>query len=101
MVRPQDAAVPLASNTPLMPTPRVVGGNTAAIGLCAAFTALSAFTMPAPHWPGTHEHSWLVGSVAGHTGRPPVFGGNGLALTLIRAISCGGVKFELTARISA
>jgi hypothetical protein len=46
MVRPQEAALPLASNTAALPTPEDAGTTTAAIGRCAALTALSAFAMP-------------------------------------------------------
>jgi len=72
-----------------------------AIGLRAALTALNAFTMPAPHWVETQEHSPDAGSVLGHTGRFPVLGGNAVALDLMREITCAGVKFALTPRISA
>jgi hypothetical protein len=57
--------------------------------------------MPAPHCPGTQEHSPDTGSTVGHTGRVPVFAGNAVALDLMRRINCAGVKFALTARISA
>src|SRR5450631_3127997 len=101
----QAAMLPLASNTALVPASSVVGTATTAIGFRAAFTALSAFTIPAPHWPGTHEHSpGLVppdGTTTGHTGSKfPVFAGNGVALDSMREIICGGVKFALTARMS-
>jgi hypothetical protein len=49
MLRPHDALLPLASNTALLPVATIAGNATAAIGLCAALTALNAFTMPAPH----------------------------------------------------
>ncbi len=57
--------------------------------------------MPAPHWPGTQEHSPLTASTFGQTGRPAVFGGNGLALASMRAINCAGPRLAFTARISA
>jgi len=69
------------------------------IGLRAAVTALSAFTIPAPHWFGPHAHS--VDPFDAVHWETPVGCGNGLALDLMRAISIGGVKFALTARISA
>jgi hypothetical protein len=49
IVRPQDAALPLASRTAEAPVAVVAGTMTAAIGRSAALTAFSAFTMPAPH----------------------------------------------------
>jgi hypothetical protein len=49
MVRPQDAALPLASSTAVLPAAVVAGTTTAAMGRSAASTACSAFTMPAPH----------------------------------------------------
>src|SRR6202030_1009232 len=91
----QAATLPLASNTVLLPP-----ADIAAIGLSAALTAFSALTMPAPHWPETQEHS-PAESMVGHTGRVPVFAGNGVALDSMREINCAGVKFPLTARISA
>src|SRR5258708_4730938 len=85
MVRLQAAALPLASNT-VLPM-----ADIAAIGLSADLTALSALTMPAPHWPETHEHSPgldpVLGTTLGHTGRFPVFAGNGVALDSMRAIN--------------
>ena len=70
-----------------------------AIGARAAVTALSAFSMPAPHSLLVHAHSPFA-LVLGHCCNPAGCG-NALALASIRAISCGGVKFALTARISA
>src|SRR5271163_3962389 len=95
MVRLHAATLPLASNIVLLVA------DITEMGFSAAVTALNAFTMPAPHWPVTQEHWPEVGSVVGHTGRFPVLGGNGVALDCMRAISCGGVKFALTARMSA
>src|SRR5271170_95239 len=88
IVRLQAAELPPASKTALLPALKPAGTITAAIGFRAAFTARSAFTMPAPHWPGTQEHSPLVGSTLGQTGRFAVFGGNALALDSMRAMSC-------------
>jgi hypothetical protein len=89
----QAATLALASNV-LVP-----GVVMTAIGSSAALTALSAFTIPAPHWFGPHAHS-VDPFDAVHWGTPAGCG-NGLALDLMRAISIGGVKFALTARISA
>src|SRR5258708_8198407 len=96
------ATLPLASNTAGLPAVTVAGRATAAMGLCAALTALSALTIPAPHWVPSfgQAHSPLFASLAGHTGRP-VGWGNRVALDLILAINCGGVRFALTARIRA
>ncbi len=59
-----------------------------AIGLSAALTALSALTMPAPHWPCTQAHSpEPSAAVAGHCGSPAGCG-NAVALDSMRAISC-------------
>src|ERR1700722_484212 len=101
MVRLQEAALPPASKTAMLPAFKPAGTATAAMGFCAAFTALSALIMPAPHWPATQEHSLLVGSTLGQTGRLALFGGNGLALDSMRAMSCAGVRFAFTARINA
>src|ERR1700730_8210816 len=89
----QAATLALASNVLV---PAVV---MTAIGARAAVTALSAFSMPAPHSPLVHAHSPFA-LVFGHCCNPAGCG-NALALASIRAISCGGVKFALTARISA
>ena len=63
MLRPQAAALPPPSRTAVLPAV-IVGRLTAAMGACAACTALYAFTMPLPHSPeGGHEH-WLEPSVA-------------------------------------
>src|SRR5260370_39803503 len=87
----QAATLPPASNTALLPALTVAGTATAAIGLSAALTALSALTMPAPHWPGTQEHSPGFGPVGeptlGHTGKLLEFAGNGVELDSMRAIS--------------
>jgi hypothetical protein len=91
-VRLQAATLALASNIVLLDAVMT------AIGLRAAVTALSAFTIPAPHWFGPHAHS-VDPFDAVHWGT--VVDGNGVALDLMRAISIGGVKFALTARISA
>ena len=100
----QAATLPLASNIAGVPTARVAGDAMAAIGFNAALTALNALTMPAPHWlpllGQAHSPVPATGSTAGHTGML-AGAGNGVALDLIRAISCGGVRFALTARISA
>src|SRR5271168_4688948 len=74
------------------------------MGSSAALTALSALTMPLPHWPdGGQEHwsDWSNVSKAGQTGILPVFGGNAVAVASIRAAICAGVKLPLTERISA
>jgi hypothetical protein len=73
------------------------------MGRCAAVTAASAFTMPAPHSPPLvgHAHSPLPSlATAGHTGRP-VGCGKLTALASIRAINCAGVRLALTVRMSA
>jgi hypothetical protein len=101
IVAPHAAALPLAFNV-VLPVVKPAGIATATMGLCASCTALKAFTMPAPHWPDPRqEHCCVVASRVGHTGRLPVLAGNGLAPNFIRAINCAGVKFALTARISA
>jgi hypothetical protein len=101
-VRLHDAALPLASNVTEPLAVKVAGKATAAMGRSAAFTALRASTMPVPHSPlAGHEHSSVLGSNDGHTGRLPVFGGNAVALDSSRATNCAGVRLPLTARISA
>src|SRR5579871_4145486 len=96
MVRPQAAALPLASKVGLLAL------FTAAIGRKAAFTALKAFTMPVPHSPEDgQEHSLVVASVLGHTGRLLVLAGKAVALDSRRATNCAGVRLPLTERISA
>ena len=87
MPKLQAAALPLASNSAFCPAGNDAGTATAAIGRNAACTALSASTMPAPHWLVVQEHSPLVGSVLGQTGIAAVFGGKGLALDCRRAIN--------------
>jgi hypothetical protein len=98
----QAATLPLASTMAGTPMLNVAGGAMAAIGFCAALTAPSALTMPAPHWLLSlgQAHSPLLGSTFGQTGTA-AGAGNGFAAALMRAISCGGVKFAFTARISA
>ena len=91
--RPHAAALPLASKTAAVPALIVVGSDTAAIGCCAACTALKALAMPVPHCPDAgQEHSSVVESKSGHTGRLPAFDGKGDALDSNRATSCAGVK---------
>src|SRR5271155_5601695 len=95
MVRLHAATLPPALNV-VLPAAAI-----AAIGLSAALTALSALTMPAPHWPCTQAHSPEPSAeVAGHCASPTGCG-NAVALDSMRAISCEGVRFALTARISA
>src|SRR5208283_1266610 len=75
MVRPQEAALPLASSTAFTPA-AMAGSTTAAMGRCAACTALYAFTMPLPHWPEGGQEHWFEPSAVskfGHTGIFPVF----------------------------
>jgi hypothetical protein len=49
--------------------------------------------MPLPHCPdGGQEHSSVLESKFGHTGRLPVFDGKTEALDSTRATSCAGVK---------
>ena len=102
-MRPQEAALPLASSTAWLPAATVDGRVTAAIGRCAAVTALSALTMPAPHSPDAGQEHWSDPSVArfGQTGRFPVFAGKAVALASIRATNWAGVKFALIERIRA
>ena len=91
-VRPHEAALPLASSTASPPAMRV-GNFTAAMGSCAACTACSASTMPAPHWLPSfgQAHSPLVrivgrtGRHAGRTGRKGT-----VVLAFRRAFSCAG-----------
>ena len=72
------------------------------MGLSACCTAFKALTIPAPHWPDPTQEHWLVeGSRAGQIGRFPLLAGNEVAPDCMRAINCDGVKFALTARISA
>src|SRR5450631_598583 len=102
IVRPQEAALPDASSTAVLPAAVDAGTTTAAIGRSAAFTACSAFTMPAPHsLPSVGQaHSPVAASAFGQTGRPAGCG-KALALACILAMSCAGVRLALTARISA
>jgi hypothetical protein len=101
MVRLQAAALPLASNATEPLAVNVAGKETAAMGRSAAFTALSAFTMPVPHSPEAgQEHSLVVASSEGHTGRFAVFAGKGDALDSSRATSWDGVRLPFTVRIS-
>src|ERR1700733_7379663 len=104
MVRPQAAALSVASSTAGLPEVIVIGKTTAAIGACAACTAAYAFTMPLPHWPDAGQEHWSEPSAvskAGHTGKLPVFGGNAVAVASMRAAICAGVKLPLTERIRA
>src|SRR5271167_2532149 len=79
IVAPQAATLPPASSV-AFPVVKPAGIATATMGLCASCTAFKAFTIPAPHWPDAgQEHCWVVGSRVGHTGRPPVLAGNGIA----------------------
>src|SRR5271165_3283420 len=98
----QPGRLALASST--LPPATVVGMAITPIGACAALTALSALTMPAPHWLGLEprqEHSPLVMSLFGQTGTPPVLAGNAVALACRRATSWAGVRFALAERINA
>jgi hypothetical protein len=92
MVRLHAAALPLASK--MTAAPEVMAGrDTAAIGCSADCTALKALAMPVPHWPdGGHEHSSVLVSKLGHTGRFLVFTGKADALDSRRATSCAGVR---------
>ena len=101
-MRPQEAALPLASKVAPVPDASDEGVATAAIGCCAASTALKALTMPLPHSPEAgQEHSSVEASRLGQTGKFAVLAGNALALDSMRAPSCVGVKLALTARIKA
>ena len=99
IVAPQAAALPLASKVALPPI-KPAGIFTADMGFSAAFTALNALTMPAPHVPVVQAHSTLELEPATHCAKPEGCG-NGVALPLMRAISCGGVRLAFTERISA
>jgi hypothetical protein len=80
----------LALASRMLPAETVAGITMTPIGACAALTALSALTMPAPHWPEfRQEHSPLFGSFAGHTGSGGFapFAGNAVALALRRVTS--------------
>ena len=66
---PQAAALPLASKVPAPPM-KPAGIFTAAMGLSAAFTALSALTMPAPQVPVVHAHSTVELEPAMHCAKP-------------------------------
>jgi hypothetical protein len=95
IVRPQEAALALAFKEP----PEIA---TAAIGSCAACTALYALTMPAPHWPEERQEHWSVeGSSVGQVGRFAVLAGKAAALASRRATSWAGVRLALTDRINA
>src|SRR4029077_4294955 len=98
-VAPQAGATPPASIVAL-PVVKPGGIFTAAIGLRAAFTALKAFSMPAPQVVVVQAHSRLELEPAAHCARPAGCG-YGVALASIRAINCGGVRLALTARMSA
>src|SRR5882724_3374869 len=104
MVRPQEAALPLASSTAGLPTPEVTGTTTAAIGRCAALTAANALTMPAPHWLPSlaqrHSIPLPLLSTAGQAGTPAGCG-KAVELDFIREINCAGVRLALTPRIRA
>src|SRR5882724_12028073 len=99
MVTPHAAALPLASRVAL-PVVKPAGTLTAAIGLSAALTAPRAFTMPAPQVVVVQAHSPLELDPDAHCARPAGCG-YGVALARIRAISCGGVRLALAARIRA
>src|ERR1700733_2872446 len=99
MLMPHAAALPDASSVAL-PVLKLAGMLTAAMGLSAALTALNAFTMPAPQVVVVQAHSTLEEDPATHWGTPAGCG-KGDALALIRAISCGGVRFAFTERMSA
>src|ERR1700760_4638753 len=97
MVAPQAAALPDASSVPAV---KPAGTLTAAIGLSAAVTALSALTMPAPQVPVVHAHSTLELVLVEHCATPAGCG-NGVALAFMRAINCAGVRLAFTDRIIA
>ena len=88
----QPATLPLASR--VAPAVRFFGITITPIGLCAAFTALNAFTMPAPHWLPSfgQTHSPLELSVVGQVGTPAAPAGKAVALLSRRSASCAGVK---------
>jgi hypothetical protein len=105
IVTPQAGALPPPSMVAL-PDLNPAGILIAAIGLRAAFTALNAFTMPAPHVVGAvvlQEHSTCEVDPLTHCGVGGVVTGCGyrVALAFIRAIICSGVRFAFAARISA
>jgi hypothetical protein len=99
IVAPQAAALPPASSVTL-PAVKPAGIFTAAMGFKAAWTECSAFTIPAPQVVVVQAHSTLELVVDEHCASPTGCG-NGVALALMRAISCGGVRFALAARIRA
>src|ERR1700742_3760374 len=100
MLRLQAAALPLALNTTEVTDEYVAGNATAAMGLSAALTALSALAMPVPHSPeGGQAHSRVFATEAGQTGNPPVLAGKGVALASNRDTNCFGVRLPLTARM--
>jgi len=95
MVRWQAATLPPASKVSL-PVIEIT-----AMGFRAASTALSALTMPAPHsLPSLGQAHSPEPVLAEQTGTPAGCG-KGLELDSMRAISWAGVKFALTACISA
>ena len=63
-------------------------------------TALSALTMPVPHSPEAgQEHSSLLESTLGQTGRLLVLAGNAVALDSRRFTSSAGVRLPFTERM--
>lgn len=95
----QAAALPDASSVKL-PVVNPPGIFTAAIGLSAVVTALRALTMPAPQVAVVHAHSTLELELFEHCATPAGCG-NGVALALILAINCAGVRLAFTERMRA
>ena len=99
-------ALPVASRVAL-PLVKPAGSFTAAMGLSAIVTALNAFTMPAPQVVVVQAHSTLEVEPAVHSARGGVAGGKadsggkGVALALMRAINCAGVRLALADSMSA
>src|SRR5882757_1679540 len=99
MVIPHAGALPPPSMVAL-PDANTAGIVIAAIGSRAALTALRALTMPAPQVVVVQVHSTFDVDPLTHRATPAGCG-YGVALALIRAMSCGGVRFAFAARISA
>ncbi len=96
------AALPPPSNVTPLPAESLPGRHRGdgierrfdgAEGIDHAGAALAASLVQA--------HSPLLGSVVGQVGTSTAPAGNGVALDLIRAINCGGVRLLFTERISA
>ncbi len=105
MLRPQAAALVLASSVIRLPALTLGGRLTAAIGRCACWTAPSALAMPAPQVAVVqlHSMSWelsLAELGTWHIGAALLTGKGLLAPCCRRAISCAGLRFALTDSIS-